>query len=58
MHVNFLKSIAAGVKSIYGFACNVIGALVGLIKYDEEEVRTAVDEPTVYVSRKVLDPLM
>ena len=55
MHVNFLKSIAAGVKSIYGFACNVIGALVGLIKYDEEEVRTAVDEPTVYVSRKVLD---
>lgn len=52
----FLKNIAAGVESIYGFACDTLEAIIEPIADDEVDMpEESIPDPTVYISQGVLD---
>ena len=52
----FLKNIAAGVESIYGFACDTLEAIIEPIADDEVDMpEESIPDPTVHISQGVLD---
>ncbi len=52
----FLKNIAAGVESIYGFACDTLEAIIEPISDDEVDMpEESIPDPTVHISQGVLD---
>ena len=52
----FLKNIAAGVESIYGFACDTLEAIIESIADDEVDMpEESIPDPTVHISQGVLD---
>lgn len=52
----FLKNIAAGVESIYGFACDPLEAIIEPIADDEVDMpEESIPDPTVHISQGVLD---
>lgn len=52
----FLKNIAAGVESIYGFACDNLEAIIEPIADDEVDMpEESIPDPTVHISQGVLD---
>lgn len=52
----FLKNIAAGVESIYGFACDTLEAIIEPIADDEVDMpEESIPDPTVHISQGVID---
>lgn len=52
----FLKNIAAGVESIYGFACDTLEAIIEPIADDEVDMpEESIPDPTVHISQGVFD---
>lgn len=52
----FLKNIAAGVESIYGFACDTLEAIIEPIEDGEEDtMKKNISKPAVHISQGVLD---
>ena len=56
MATKFLKNIAAGVESIYSFACDALDTIIEPIENGEDDaLKESTQRPTVRISQNVLD---